>query len=1339
MKKYILLVLLALPSIIVAQTPTQTQNYVLSTTYQKGFVKGLEWTAQDKDKISSVAYLDGLGRPVQNIAVKAGGANEDIVTFIEYDMYGRQIKEYLPYAAVSSGGAYRTNAYNATNSFYTAKYGSAVNNPYAEKHFEASPLNRLEEQAAPGSSWLLNKNSDADHTMKFGYQTNTGNEVKKYTVSLSFADNTYTPTLQGGSSYYGATQLYKTITKDENWKASDGTNRTTEEFKDKLGRVILKRTYADVGGTSTAHDTYYVYDDYGNLSYVLPPKSEPQSAKPDATERLELCYQYKYDHRNRLVEKKIPGKDWEYIVYNNLDQPILIQDGRQRKYNNSVNNMSLTMDEWLFTKYDALGRVVYTGLYRNNSSRATLQSYITSPTSNYNEYETYSSSATSLGGIPIYYSNSVLPTGNIVETHTVNYYDKYVANFLPTGLNSTVTNSYGVTSSSNINGLATVSKVRVLNVSPIKWITTVTYYDDKSRPIYVYSKNDYLNTTDIAESKLDDFTGRVLETKTTHKKTGKTDIVTVDRFEYDHQGRVLAQTQDITNAVSRRLVKNNYDDLGQLESKLVDNGTQDGYKDLVGVSVSNNVITKTAGESWFNGGLATKGSFSSNGYVEYEAPIINKFYMVGLSSSNTNVVYTSINYALYNNGSGIQVYENGAFRGNFGSFQAGDIFRVERVGTTVYYKKNGVIFYTSTVSSSGNLLGDVSLRSNGAQIKNLKIVDNTKGLQTVDYKYNVRGWLTDINDVNNLGDDVFSFNIRYDDPSSGTALYNGNISQTFWRTKNTDQSLRNYKYTYDALNRIESAIDNTGGQRYSLNNVDYDKNGNITSISRRGAINTAGTSFGVMDAIFYTYYNSNKSNKLRRIIDYGDDNYGFVDGNSSHTDYWYDTNGNMTKDLNKGISNITYNQLDLPTQVTINGQNISYIYDAGGAKLRKTVGGTTTDYAGNYIYENSNLQYFSTSEGYVTPNGSSFKYVYQYKDHLGNIRLSYNDANGDGVITTSEIIEENNYYPFGLKHKGYNKIVNSNGNSVANKRKFGGNELQDELGLGWYDITARNYDPALGRWMNLDPLAEEMTRHSPYNYAFNNPVFYIDPDGMAPEGATGAYGESLATGAVEYDGDYSSSSPNNEYEMTANKDGTVTTKYIGNKGGNDTDYITWIDSEGNTLGETTVDVSISYTKGKPTDQKANPTPGFRVEHGGLPTIIKAGLFLFDWLGGGPTTKITRKLLIEESKNGAKKEIVKRVAVKTGKGKGSNNRTRADDAVGDHTVINENGSTTYRVNQNNPNKNSKGFGFETVQRVDYKGAAHRNKKTGVVTKTPHVQDRKGNVRKAIPGKDMPKNK
>ncbi|MFL0079028.1 hypothetical protein [Tenacibaculum maritimum] len=172
---------------------------------------------------------------------------------------------------------------------------------------------------------------------------------------------------------------------------------------------------------------------------------------------------------------------------------------------------------------------------------------------------------------------------------------------------------------------------------------------------------------------------------------------------------------------------------------------------------------------------------------------------------------------------------------------------------------------------------------------------------------------------------------------------------------------------------------------------------------------------------------------VKKAVDSGNDSYGFKEVLNVDNDYTYDVNGNMTKDLNKGITNISYNHLNLPTRVTIGGKNIDYTYDAGGVKLSKTVSGVATQYAGNYVYENGVLQFFNHPEGYVSPKNASdisqgFKYVYQYKDHLGNVRLSYADQDKDGVITPStEIIEESNYYPFGLEHKGYNNNISSLG------------------------------------------------------------------------------------------------------------------------------------------------------------------------------------------------------------------------------------------------------------------------------------------------------------------------
>jgi len=168
-----------------------------------------------------------------------------------------------------------------------------------------------------------------------------------------------------------------------------------------------------------------------------------------------------------------------------------------------------------------------------------------------------------------------------------------------------------------------------------------------------------------------------------------------------------------------------------------------------------------------------------------------------------------------------------------------------------------------------------------------------------------------------------------------------------------------------------------------------------------------------------------------------------------------------------------------------------YTYGAAGTKLRKTVNGVTTDYAeGGALkkqlatifseraswrkaYENNQLQFFSQPEGYVEPNGTGWAYVYQYKDHLGNVRVSYSDLDNNGSITPStEILKERNYYPFGLEHRGYNNVIVGTEN---NHKTFQGQELNKELGLNWLFFKYRNYDPAIARFMTIDPLTEVYT------------------------------------------------------------------------------------------------------------------------------------------------------------------------------------------------------------------------------------------------------------------------
>ena len=346
------------------------------------------------------------------------------------------------------------------------------------------------------------------------------------------------------------------------------------------------------------------------------------------------------------------------------------------------------------------------------------------------------------------------------------------------------------------------------------------------------------------------------------------------------------------------------------------------------------------------------------------------------------------------------------------------------------------------------------------------------------YAYNVRGWLTGISGSK------FTQNLYYN-TGTGTAKYNGSISSMTWKAGN-ESTIRGYKFTYDGLSRLmnatygETAGINTNTNRFSENVTAYDKNGNIKTMQRYGQ--TAASSYGLIDNLTFTL----GGNQLNRVDDaaaasaYGG-GFEFKDGVKQANEYTYDSNGNLTKDLNKGISNISYNCLNLPSAVTFSdGSTIVYTYAGDGAKLKTVhkIGGTTTttDYCGNVVYENGVQKLLLTEEGYVTL--SDGKYHYYLKDHQGNNRV---------VINQSGTVEEaNHYYPFG-------GVFASTGNTQP--YKYNGKELDAKKGLNWYDYGVRMYDAALGRFATVDPSAENYFNTSLYAYCGNNPISRIDPTG----------------------------------------------------------------------------------------------------------------------------------------------------------------------------------------------------------------------------------------------------
>ena len=346
------------------------------------------------------------------------------------------------------------------------------------------------------------------------------------------------------------------------------------------------------------------------------------------------------------------------------------------------------------------------------------------------------------------------------------------------------------------------------------------------------------------------------------------------------------------------------------------------------------------------------------------------------------------------------------------------------------------------------------------------------------YAYNLRSWLTGISGTR------FTQNLYYN-TGVGTAKYNGSISSMTWKSGN-ESTVRGYKFTYDGLDRMlnatygETAGISTNANRFSENVTGYDKNGNIKGLQRYGQLSSA--AYGMIDNLTLTL-NGNQLNRVDDAVAASTYNGGFEfkNGANAADEYSYDANGNLTKDLNKGISGITYNFLNLPNAVTFSdGSTITYTYGADGTKLRTVhkIGSTTTttDYCGNVVYENGVQKLLLTEEGYVTLSDS--KYHYYLKDHQGNNRV---------VISQSGTVEEtNHYYPFGGAFASTSNVQ---------PYKYNGKELDSKKGLNWYDYGARHYDAALGRFTTNDRFAEKYYSMSPYQYGANNPVNNIDVNG----------------------------------------------------------------------------------------------------------------------------------------------------------------------------------------------------------------------------------------------------
>lgn len=1112
-------------TVTVTGTTANNYNYILETTALK---TGLTAEAQigsttPTERSRQITYFDGLGRAMQKSAIQASPQQQDLITPIVYDALSRQNIAYLPYVG-GALGTYQTDALTQQGSFYqtTGNRVAVDASPWAKAEYEASPLSRVSRQGAPGNAWQPDATAattSMDHTVKFFHRTNGQQEVRLWECGTS-------PRAVSSPGFYGPGQLAVTETKDEN-------GHLLIEYKDKSGHVVTRKVQEATSVDNKKDDgflvTQYVYDNFDRLRLVIQPEGTrhlPQPAgtgkllrefwydsnpdpnnpktsvqdielgriassvstiisfeapisavdlnyygqrvrgyviapvdgaytfwissddqselwlsrsedparrrriahedvwtpsrtwnwhltqqsdtvilkagqryyiealqkegaggdnlavgwqipghaideeRPIPTSRLSTdalnispvsandfidtwCFRYEYDGRGRLIEKQVPGAGAISYVYNQRDDVVGTQDARQAVATNTL--------PWLITKYDALRRPIATALVNVGKDRFAFQAALDQQAVTAPLYESR------IGTTEGYTLNQAYPTVAASSLRSLTYYDDYAYAALSS---FTFRAEAGVSTdqqSQLVKGQITGTRVLVEGTST--FLTSITYYDTRYRPLQTITTN-YLGgqdrTTYSYEMYLDANPRKLF---TTHRESSNSGVTaqthtSTQRMLYDQTGRLLKQWQGLDGEMEVLLANNEYNALGQLVDK--------------------------------------------------------------------------------------------------------------------------------------------KLHSNDAE---------ATFLQSVDYRYNIRGWLTNINngylsnDGSRLNDtdpntddmlttkpDLFGMELMYDKNRSlnfGPGLYNGNISEVVWNTRNQREQTkmrRGYGYEYDNVGRLtnghyrawDGAGWNTEYSFYSVSNLAYDANGNIKSLLRRGMLTgslddkTASRTYGITDDLTYSYDKDgdgiSDGNRLLGVNDvavagtaapndFEDNGQKYTPGGSA--EYQYDENGNLILDKNKGITGIDYNLLNQPTAIRFStGNHLEYTYTAAGTKLQQrvytgTVLTKTEDYSSGFIYEQNVLVFLPTTEGRAlySANGAGTKWSYEYhlKDHLGNLRVAFRNTTQERHLTSDSPVQEEGVAPkfsYGAATTRSTASAYSGSNSAAVKNTSSTMDIGTGAGTG---------------------------------------------------------------------------------------------------------------------------------------------------------------------------------------------------------------------------------------------------------------------------------------------------
>ncbi len=1119
--------------------PSSSQNYVRTETIlQSGVTAENQISNLDAfGKSVSFQYFDGITRPIQSVSVKESPLQKDAVQPIVYDANGRQSLQYLPYVATTQDGSIHISAISEQASFYTSSPKvSADGRPFTEGVYENSALSRLQQIRGAGDLWY-----SAAKKGQFSNDVNA-TTVEKWEINAGG--------LPISNSTYPANSIFINVGIDED-------NNSTSSYTD-LRRLVVKSVKNNL-------TTFYVYDDFGNLRFVIPPKLA-SILTPTQVDIDNYATQYVYDNRQRIIKEKSPGpdNDWTYTIYDQWDRPVLTQDGLQR---------SKTTKEWSFIKYDAFNRPIMTGVLQNNN---TYDQMLLTITGGHHEDR----SSTSLG----YTLTSSSPS--IAETNvlTAQYYDDY--NFTNyTGWDAEG-NSYapqaGLAYITSVKTLETGSKIRLLGQT--QWLNSVTYYDNNYQEIQTIEEH-HLGGTDKYFNTYA-FPGWVTQSRRIHTSSLATATI-IEDYEYDHAGRLLRTFHQVDGNPRVMLSSNKYNELGQLvetnlhstnngasflqsvdyrynirgwlthinNAKLNVDANNDDTNDLFGMQLTYNQeainVNGTATVPRYNGSITAAKWKTDNkkdtpkervyGYDYNDKNWIQKGNYAAFNGTNytDEAGYYNLENVTYDANGNMQTLQRygkaGASRALIDNLTYGystngnQLTNVEDAGTTAGFANGTVGLPTEyAYDKNANLKYDLnnsitSVTYNYINLPQQVVIDapGTANDFTIDYTYDATGY--EVRKVVRQGSTI----VKQIDYVNGIQYVGGQLGYIFTSLGRANKNGTNYEYEYflkDHLGNTRLAF----GQLHDVNvyratmepsNAAQEEADFLNVAARRtptGTLNktppTAAIPNPANTALVKAHplalNNAMGPAKLLQV------KAGEKVSMETYAITISGIGGNPT--VIAGMAGIVANSFGI-----VSGGETQTIYQAFQSLLPAVAFSSATVPKAYIAYILFNSTYTNAQFGYSALDGTGFNQwqklavsitvpydgsMYIYTANESTVSECYFDEVQivqEKLNSSLQVTASADYDPFGYLIEG-TRYVNTA--RLANNYLYQGNYSEFDEATGWNRFALRgNYDSRLGRWHSADPYGQYA---SPFVGMGNNPVNGVDPDG-------GFWGLSLAaSGAI---------------------------------------------------------------------------------------------------------------------------------------------------------------------------------------------------------------------------------